>query len=49
MQKKIFFGEGSELLQNVAVAKLRKYLSKVVGGKAVTKYDVCDAVKKRIF
>ncbi|XP_060558398.1 uncharacterized protein LOC132718700 [Ruditapes philippinarum] len=39
---------GSKVLQNVPLAKTRKTLSKVVGGKAVTEDQVFDAVKTHI-
>ena len=39
---------GGELLKNVKVAKIRKTLSKVVSGKAITEENITDQIKSHI-
>ena len=39
---------GGEILKNVQVAKVRKTLSKVVSGKAITEDNVTDKIKTHI-
>ena len=40
--------KGGELLKNVKVAKIRKTLSKVVSGKAITEENITDQIKSHI-
>ena len=39
---------GGELLKNVKVAKIRKTLSKVLSGKAITEENITDQIKSHI-